>query len=197
MTSGWRWMDKASGGGQMMEDHPVRRVQGIHEIRFDGLSDLLLRAHGASVFDVGCNRGHLLWDFAMNGARLAHGCDLDRPSILIARGWFAEHPHIESKFEIVDLRDGRKAVSAAFNDTLYDIVLFIGVQHKLKRVMPGGNLSELITYLGSLSKVYFGWNGYAEDIKQMDEALHYCGLKRVHTSELRLPGRPAAIWKRS
>jgi SAM-dependent methyltransferase len=195
-TAGWRWQDKAAGGGMMDEAHPSRRVFGIHEIRFDGLSDLLLRARGSSVLDVGCNRGHIGWDFAMNGARLVHGCDIDQPSIQCARMWFSEHPHVESKFEVVDLEKGPTAMRAAFGEQNYDIVLFIGVQHKLKRVMTQANLDVLILCLGKRAQTYFGWNGYAEDLAQMDKCLEATGLKRVHTSELVLPGRLAAIWKR-
>jgi SAM-dependent methyltransferase len=194
MTSGWRWQDKAQGGGMMNETHPVRRVMGIHEIRFDGLSDLLLRAHGCSVLDVGCNRGHVGWDFAMNGAKLVHGCDIDRASIQCARMWFSEHPHVESKFEVVDLMQGPAGLEAAFGRQQYDIVLLIGVQHKLKRVMTPVALGMLIEYLSSLALTYFAWNGYIEDLLQMDQ--HLINMKRVHTSELALPGRPAAIWKR-
>ena len=196
-SSGWRWQDKAAGGGMMNEDHPVRRVIGKHEIRFDGLSDLLLRAHGCSVFDVGCNRGHVGWDFAMNGARLVHGCDIDGPSIQCARMWFSEHPHVESKFEVVDLEEGFNAIRKAFGDVSYDIVLFIGVQHKLKRVMPEAKLRELITYLGSIALTYVGWNGYYEDLPIMDLSLGASKMKRIHTSEMAFAGRPAAIWKRA
>lgn len=192
----WRWQDKTSGQSLMDETHPVRRVAGIHEIRFDGLSDLLLRAHGCSVFDVGCNRGHVGWDFAMNGAHLVHGCDIHGPSIQCAKIWFSEHPHVESKFEVVNLEQGPESVTAAFGDQKYDIVLLIGVQHKLKRAMPEGRLIRLIQHLGDRALTYFGWNGYAEDLGQMDFALNSIGLTRVHTSELALPGRPAAIYKR-
>ena len=194
-ASGWRWQDKAQGGGLMDESHLVRRVHGIHEIRFDGLTDLLLRAHGASVFDVGCNRGHVGWDFAMNGARLVHGCDIDAVSIQIARGWFSEHPHVESRFEVVNLENGADAVQQAFGDQRYDIVLFIGVQHKLKRVMSGESLRKLIHHLGSRASAYLGWMGYYKDLPVIDEALG-AKLKRIHTSELAFPGRPAAIWRR-
>jgi 2-polyprenyl-3-methyl-5-hydroxy-6-metoxy-1,4-benzoquinol methylase len=193
---GWRWQDQASGASLMDETHPVRRVVGIHEIRFDGLSDLLLRAHGCSVFDVGCNRGHLGWDFACNGARLVHGCDIDQPSIQCARMWFSEHPHLESKFEVVNLEHGPPAVTAAFGELKYDIVILSGVQHKLKRVMNIPALDALIVHLGERANTYFAWNGYEEDLPQMDLCLVKAGLNRVHRSELALPGRPAVIWKR-
>lgn len=180
----------------MDEVHPSRRVHGIHEIRFDGLSDLLLRARGCSVLDVGCNRGHVGWDFAVNGARLVHGCDIDGPSIQCARMWFSEHPHVESKFEVVDLEKGVEGMRAAFGDQDYDIVLLIGVQHKLKRVMTIANLDALLVHLAKRALTYFGWNGYAEDMAQMDRCLGATGMQRVHTSELVLINRPAAIWKR-
>lgn len=192
----WRWQDEAPDASFMDEKHLVRRVMGIHEIRFDGLSDLLLRAHGCSVFDVGCNRGHVAWDFATNGARLVHGCDIHGPSIQCAKMWFSEHPHVESKFAVVDLTKGKDAIHKAFGEQFYDIVLLIGVQHKLKRTMTHNHLSDLISHLGSRAITYFGWNGYSEDLPQMRDALNKVNLQLVHTSELALPGRPACIWKR-
>ncbi len=179
----------------MDEVHPQRRVMGIHDIRFDGLSDLLLRAHGCSVIDIGMNRGHVAYEFAVNGARLVHGCDIDAASVQAARHWFAELPHCTSRFEVVDLEKGPSSL-APFGPDGYDIVLFIGVYHKLKRVMKKDDLSDLVREMGKRALTYFGWNGYAEDVLQMDKDLADCGLKRVHTSELALPGRPAAVWRR-
>ena len=193
IADGMRWQDRAQGGGLFDELHPSRRVVGLHDIRFDGLSDLLLRARGSSVIDVGCNRAHVAYDFAQNGARLVHGCDIDAISIQCAKIWFSELPHCQSQFEVVDLEKG-PSVLDVFGPGGYDIVLFIGVVHKLKRVMDPKLLSQLIQNLAERSLVYFGWNGYVEDLKFMDQNLP--GLTRVHTSELGLPGRPSAIWKR-
>lgn len=191
VASGWRWQDKVAGGGLMANDHPQRRVFGINDCRYDGLSDLILRAQGASVFDVGCNRGHVGYEFYRNGARLVHGCDIDGQSIAIARGWFSELAEVESKFEVIDLRE-TKAIEKAFGPAKYDMVLFIGVYHKLIRVMSPSALSELVADLGIRSKKYFAWNGYAEHLPAIDNSLK--NMKRVHTSELALPGRIAAIW---
>lgn len=195
-AAGWRWQDKAAGGGMMDVEHPSRRVVGLHEIRFEGLSDLMLHARGCSVFDVGCNRGHVAWDFAVNGARLVHGCDIDGPSIQCARMWFSEHPHVESKFEVVDLEKGAMAVHEAFGAASYDMVLLLGVQHKLKRVMKPEALGDLIKHLATRAKVYFAWNGYAEDLPFADRYADAAGLKQIHVSEMALPGRPAVVWKR-
>jgi SAM-dependent methyltransferase len=191
-----RWQDAAQGGGMMDEEHPVRRSGvGSHDVRFDGLSDLLLRALGCSVIDIGCNRAHVAYDFAINGARLVHGCDIDAASMQAARIWFSELPHVQSRFEVVDLEKGPSSLDV-FGSAGYDIVLFIGVVHKLKRVMKPEVLNYLVQELGRRTITYFGWNGYAEDLKMMDDNLGVMGLIRVHTSELVLPGRPAAIWKR-
>jgi hypothetical protein len=159
------------------------------------LSDLLMRARGASVIDIGMNRGHLAYDFALNGARLVHGCDIYAAGVLAARHWFAELPHVESKFEVVDLTKP-DALEKAFGNQNYDITLLIGVYHKLARVMDAQSLSKLIRWIGNRSASYFGWMGYPDALPPIDVDMKVCGLKRIHTSELAFPGRPAAIWKR-
>ena len=192
---GWRWQDDAIGGQFMDEKNLQRRVHGFHDIRFDGLSDLLMRARGASVLDIGCNRGHLAWDFFVNGARLVHGCDIHAPSIQAARVWFSEIPGMVSRFEVVDLTKP-DAMVATFGAEQYDIVLFIGVYHKLIRVMGAGPLSTLTRELGKRAIKYFAFMGYGEHLFQVDIDLKAAGLRRIHTSELAFPGRPAAIWQR-
>lgn len=194
-ASGWTWKDKAAGGGLMADDHPQRRVCGFNDCRYDGLSDLLLRAQGASFFDVGCNRGHVAYEFYRNGARLVHGCDIDGQSIAIARGWFSELGEVESKFEVVDL-EKPGAIHAAFGGTVYDVVGFVGVYHKLVRTMASGALHELMRDLGFRATRYFAWNGYPQHLTPMDDHLRSSGLVRVHTSEMAHPGRFAAIWRR-
>lgn len=194
---GWRWQDEAAGGGLMDEEHPMRRSGvGSHDIRFDGLSDLILRAHGCSVIDVGCNRGHVAYDFAINGARIVHGCDIYGPGIAALRHWFAEMPHVQSKFEVVDLEKGPAAFAAAFGDEGYDIVLFIGIYHKLKRLMQPKDLNDLVADLGCRALTYFGWNGYMVDLPAMDVHLKEGGLTRVHTSRLTALDRASVIWRR-
>lgn len=179
----------------MDEAHPARRVIGINDLRFDGLSDLLLRAQGCSVIDIGCNKGHVAYEFYIHNARLVHGCDIYAPGIMAARQWFAELGDCESKFEVVDL-EKPGAMAEAFGSEGYDIVLLIGVYHKLVRVMAPQALSDLMRDLGKRSLRYFGWNGYPEHLMPIDIDLGATGLKRIHTSEIARPGRPAAIWRR-
>jgi hypothetical protein len=196
-ASGWHWQDKAAGGGLMDEQHPIRRSGvGWHDMRLDGLTDLLSRAHGASVLDIGCNRGHVGYEFAVSGARLVHGCDIYGPGIQVARHWFTEMPHTESKFEVVDLQLGPVALTAAFGPEGYDIVLYLGTHHKIARLMDATQLRELVVHLGSRSLKYFAWSGYYEHLDFMDDAMKEAALERIHTTELTMRGRPAAIWRR-
>src|SRR5215831_175884 len=155
---GWRWQDDAAGADFMDEAHLARRVHGIHDFRLDGISDLLMRARGASVLDVGCNKGHAAWDFFANGARIVHGCDIHGPSIQAAKHWFAEIPVVESRFEVVDLTKP-KALDV-FGPGGYDIVLFIGVYHKLIRAIDQKALDPLLLDMGRRSLQYFAFMGY-------------------------------------
>lgn len=191
-----RWQDEALKAGLMDDPIPVRRVvAGLHDIRFDGLSDLLLRARGRSVLDVGCNRGHTLYDFALNGAKLVHGCDIFGPGMAAARQWFAEVRDCDSQFEAIDLSKGPASLSV-FGDNRYDIVLLLGVYHKIKREMSEELLSQLMISLGHRAIEFFGWSGYVEELIQLDLDMEAAGLKRIHTSEIGGVGHPAAIWRR-
>jgi len=67
-----------------------RRVAGYHDIRLDGLTDLVLRAKGQKVLDLGCNRGLVGFEMFNNGATTVHGCDIDEGCIWTARGLFAD-----------------------------------------------------------------------------------------------------------
>ena len=66
----------------------MRRVAGYHDIRLDGIGDLVIRARDASVLDIGCNRGLVGYELKQNGARLVHGCDIDDDCIGFCRRMF-------------------------------------------------------------------------------------------------------------
>jgi SAM-dependent methyltransferase len=190
------WQEQALKAGLMDDPFPKRRVHGPHDLRFDGLSDLLMRVRGKSVLDVGCNRGHTLYDMGLNGAAVVHGCDIFGPGMAAARQWFIEVRDFESRFETVDLSKGPAALEV-FGDRRYHLVMMLGVYHKLKRVMPAELLSALMQDLGNRTIEYFAWNGYAEEMPTISGDLARCGLTRVHLSELPGgPDRPAAIWQR-
>jgi 2-polyprenyl-3-methyl-5-hydroxy-6-metoxy-1,4-benzoquinol methylase len=189
------WHGAAAAGKLADDKHPVRRSGvGSHDIREIGLRDLLLFAGGASVIDIGCNRGHIGYEFYRHGARLVHGCDIYGPGIQAARQWFAELT-VQSKFEVVDLTQGATGLNRAFGGEQYDIVLFVGVLHKLKRMMEAAALSDLATHLGNRALKFVAWNGYTEDLPTMDKAMSAANLRRMHYSEFARPG-VAAIWMR-
>lgn len=176
-----------------------RRVQGFHDLRLDGIGDLLHRARDATVFDIGCNRGLAGFEFAGNGAARVMGCDIDEPCIWVCREVFADLRSVPHRFEVVDLTGGPEAMRKAFGsrdgELEHDIVLMLATYHKLKRVMDAKPLSELIRWFGKKTKRYFGWRGYDEEIPLLDKDLGVAGLTRIHTSMIS-DIQPAAIWAR-
>jgi 2-polyprenyl-3-methyl-5-hydroxy-6-metoxy-1,4-benzoquinol methylase len=172
-----------------------RRVAGYHDLRLDGLTDIVLRAKGQKVLDLGCNRGLVGFEMANNGASIVHGCDIDEGCISVARGVFADLRAVESRFDVVDLTK-----EMPFPKERYDIVLMIATYHKIKRVMPAENLSALVKNLASRTDKFFVWRGNGEmpeaeeEMAALDRDLKGAGLKRVHTSHLSLTLGLAAIW---
>lgn len=160
--------------------------------RLDGLMDLLAYANGAAVLDVGCNRGLVGYEFANKGAMLVHGCDISTAGIETARRMFDDVIECESRFEVVDLAQGVAGLSVFGHET-YDIVLLLGVYHKIKRAMSGESLSGLIQYLGDKTTRFFAWNGFEEERVRIDADL--AGrMACVHWS--RMSGHHTAVWER-
>lgn len=180
----------------------MRRVAGYHDIRLDGMLDIVIRARGATVLDVGCNRGLVGFEMANNGAKVVHGCDHYAEGIETARQLFVDLRNVESRFEVVDLARGAAAM-APFGSAEYDIVLMLATYHKLARAMDPGTLSGLIRNLGDRTKRYFAWRGTSEkqgeneaEMAALDRQLKESNLRRVHTSYLSLTLGVAAIWAR-
>lgn len=176
----------------------MRRVQGVHDLRLDGIGDLLHRARGASVFDIGCNRGLAGFEFAWNGAVRVMGCDIYEDGVTAARHFFCDMRAVQHRFEVVDLTGGEGAIRKAFGkdaDLSHDIVLMLATYHKLKRIMPASALSDLMRYFARKTVRYFGWRGYQEEIEALDRDFGKEGLTRIHTSMIS-DIQPAAIWAR-
>ena len=179
-----------------------RRVAGINDIRMDGMGDLLVRAKGKSVFDIGCNRGMVGYQFYLQQAAIVHGCDIYEKGIETAREVFADLRNVESRFEPVDLTKGPSSLGV-FNSPGYDIVLCLATYHKLKRIMPPVELSALMQFFGSWTRKYFAWRGTSdkpdeneEEIVNLDRDFRGVGLRRIHTSYLSADLGVAAIWAR-
>jgi 2-polyprenyl-3-methyl-5-hydroxy-6-metoxy-1,4-benzoquinol methylase len=184
----------------MVDRDPIygiqRRVAGDHDIRMDGMSDLLARARGASVLDIGCNKGAVGYEFAQHGATLIHGCDIWERGIDIAREWFADNRSVEFRFEVIDLTAAPDPLDVFERTEPYDFVLLLNVTHKLQRSMLKKDFKALLRLFASRTKRYLAWRGYEDQLLVMDEA---CadggGLKRVHTSYLSdLGPGPSVVW---
>lgn len=176
----------------------MRRVQGFHDLRLDGISDLLHRARGASVFDIGCNRGLAGFEFAYNGATRVMGCDIYEDGIIAARHIFCDLRAVQHRFEVVDLTGGEQALKTAFGkeaELKHDIVLMLATYHKLKRIMPASALSDLMRHFARKTDRYFGWRGYQDEIEAIDKDFAKEGMTRIHTSMIS-DIQPAAIWAR-
>jgi predicted RNA methylase len=175
-----------------------KRVAGFHDVRLDGMTDLLLRAQGASVLDIGCNRGMVGFEFANNGAELVHGIDNYEAGVATAREVFADMLNVRSRFEVADLTKGPQALADAFGSDYrhYDIVLFLAVDHKLQRLMEQSAINKLVEEFGKRSRRYFAYRGRTADI--YESVLKQVGLKRIHYSEIAAEafGAPAVIWER-
>lgn len=185
---------------------PGRRVVRLHDQLMDGLADLLTRAPGSSVIDLGMNRGLVGYTMAWYGARLVHGIELAPDGVQAARAMFADLVEVQSQFEVGDLTRGPECL-APFGGAGWDIVLMLGVYHKIKRVpskpykelgargMNAEELSELMTALGRRALKYFAFRGDIGDFEQVDKDLGKAGLRRIHTSEISVLG-PSGIWRR-
>ncbi len=179
-----------------------RRVAGHHDIRMDGMTDLVCRAKGASVLDIGCNRGLVGFEFANNGAAIVYGCDYYEEGLEVARHLFKDLRNCESKFINVDLTGGVEAIKAAFGHKPFDIILLLATYHKLKRVMPADALSALMRHLGKRSEKYFAWRGTSEKATENEEEMAQLDkdlageLTRVHTSTISETLGLCAIWRR-
>lgn len=180
-----------------------RRVAGFHDIRLDGMTDLVVRARGASVLDVGCNRGLVGFEMANNGAKVVHGCDNYELGILTAKELFADLRSVEIQFEVVDLSKGAVALKP-FGDRHYDIVLMLATYHKLKRIMSKELLSGLMQDLGRRTIKYFGWRATstqheenAAEMALVAADMGKVGLKCIHRSTISAELGLCAIWARA
>lgn len=178
-----------------------RRVAGTHDIRMDGMTDLVMRARDASVLDIGCNRGLVALEMAQNGARLVAGCDNYAEGIQTARHIFADIRHVKSQFEVVDLTKAEPL--RPFREPTYDIVLMLATYHKLKRIMGASDLSVLMKDIGRKTLHYFGWRATSDkpeeneqEVENLDRDLAVVGLQRIHTSYISKQLGVAAIWGR-
>lgn len=176
-----------------------RTVYGFHGDRLAGLRDLFPYARGMSVLDIAMNHGLVSLELARRGVSLVHGCDYHEPGVMAARAIFAEF-RLPSRFEAVDLTGGPEALQAAFGaDYLphYDIVLFLGIYHKLKDQISDAKIEKLVRHLAARAAHYFVVRAASSALlDELAPMLSGAGLTRVHFSALSLVVGPLEIWQR-
>lgn len=183
-----------------------RRAINYSAFRLDGLCDLFPRLPGASVFDIGCNRGGVCDDCVFYGARIVHGCDVLPDGVALANQRFADNRAVEARFEVVDLVNGPGAVKKAFGEHYrkeYDFMFMLAVYHKLRRVMPLDHLLYLIDHFAHHTGKFFVWRGSREERPEFEHLLlkrnfrlaHYSEICEVMLPEFPMPvAQPSAIW---
>lgn len=175
----------------------LRRVQGDFDFRLVGISDVLLYAPGASVLDIGSNRGRVCDEFARNGATRVIGLDNYVDGVIASRHLFCDYRTVEHRFEVVDLTGGPAQIRHVLGkdaDLTHDITVILATVHKLKRIMPLDKLKELLHFFAEHTGRFFAWRGYLEEIQMLDAAWGKYGFERVQTSTL--GQQPTALWMR-
>jgi 2-polyprenyl-3-methyl-5-hydroxy-6-metoxy-1,4-benzoquinol methylase len=164
-----------------MIDWQIRRRE-----RLVGISDLLLISGGSAVLDAGCHRGLVGYEFAKHGAKLVHGVDIDPEVIKFAGALFSDVWTCSSRHEVVDLN----RCSGFYQSYSYDVVLLLGVYHKLKRT---GDARAVLGNLCRRTAGHLAWNGDENDFDEVDDVLTDQGLTLVSRSGLI---QHTGIWKR-
>lgn len=125
--------------------------------RLTGLEYVLEKCRGKTVLDVGSCDGLVGYEFARNGARLVHGIDVDRAGINFSRRLFRYVP-VASLFARVDVsRSENLPIGDKAKGFLckYDIVLFLGMYHHLRRQADKKDLERIVTRLLQAAETYF------------------------------------------
>ena len=170
---------------------------GMYHDRLSGLRDLLCYAGESSILDIGTNRGLIAFEFARRGAAVVHGCDIYRPGVDVAREIFTEM-RTPSRFEVIDLARGPAALQAAFGQDYlpqYDIVLFLGMYHKLKEQASDRTIIELVQHLADRTARFIATR--TMKIEELGMILADSGLRKVHFSALSTVVGPVEIWQRN
>jgi 2-polyprenyl-3-methyl-5-hydroxy-6-metoxy-1,4-benzoquinol methylase len=173
-----------------------KRQSGFQVDRLDGVGDIICRANGATVLDIGCNRGMVSYELAQNGASVVHGCDIWEPGLVVAREVFSELP-CKSLFVLADLSGGQKALSASFGISYrprYDIVLFMAIYHKLKRTMPEERLSDLVRHIAGKAGQFLLLREPEEEAEEIAALVSRFGLVCIQRSTISKARGVATIW---
>ncbi len=150
--------------------------------RMRGLDFILAKCSGCNVLDIGSNEGLISYEFARNGARLIHGFERDGQMVSFAERLFRDVP-IESRFIAANLAISGDEFEKQYQAVLlqqYDVVLFLGVYHHLKKQMPIEHLHNLVEVLLDKTKRWFVVRTKA--IAEFESIILSRNFKLVHSS---------------
>lgn len=151
--------------------------------RVEGIDYLLDRCRGASILDIGACDGLVAYEFAKCGADLIHGFDCNISDVAFAMRLFRSVP-VESAFIHANVALGPERFIENHESVLrdsYDIVLFLGVYHHLKRQMKPDRLSALLDCLLRKSKRCFAIR--TNLVAECESQILSSGFKLVHETE--------------
>lgn len=137
------------------QQHEFSLASGTEADRVAGLAPLLARAKGARVLDLGCYMGWVSLAFAEHGAAAIDAVDLYAPGVENARQSLASH-RIEARVHQCDLRGGEAALGKVLpGDHSYDIVLYLGLHHHLRRALDKEELGSFVSAMLMRTRGFF------------------------------------------
>lgn len=128
-----------------------KNFQGNLFDRFEGLEALFESAPGLRVLDLGMSEGHIAYEFARRGAALIHGLEQHDDKVRFAARLFRDVP-LEHAFLKADLAVSGPVFDARYGASLlpqYDLVLFLGVYHHLRKEMARRDLDSLLASIAA------------------------------------------------
>lgn len=122
MRKGWFIIEGLQAGDRTLEEQML------------GVSEALAEAPGKTVLDLGCAEGLVGREFVRAGAQSVLGIDSIAAHIHVAQNLCRKLP---MKFIVANLQDHAAKALSGCCDPAFDIVLSLGVCHKLKEPAVG------------------------------------------------------------
>lgn len=165
--------------------------------RLRGLDFVLDDCQDRTVLDITSCEGLVSYEFVRRGARLVHGFERDRDRVNFSRRLFRDVP-VECRFERANLAISGNTFVNSFGSFLlprYDIVLFLGAYHHLRRQMPEAELAGLVTEFLKRAETYFVVR--TKKFSQFESLILSHGFELVHAPAYEdLRTGPLRIYKR-
>ncbi|MFV1979020.1 MAG: class I SAM-dependent methyltransferase [Myxococcota bacterium] len=156
-----------------------KRFTGNLFDRSRGLEPVLEDCRGETILDIGSCDGLVAYEFARAGASTIHGLERDAADVYFANRLFRDVP-TESRFIQADLSISGPEFDRRYGQKLlpaYDMLLFLGVYHHLKRQAAPEALGSLIDVL--LRRTRRRAVVRTKQIDEMEERLRTAGFARV------------------